>query len=83
MKNLGRDALPTVLDRRELLDCIECMRMGKWLEPPLPCEGLARSFRAAAHHSSARAMCCPVLRRGLLLLGMPGNPKRTPRVGVL
>ncbi|PLT16271.1 MULTISPECIES: phage portal protein [Ralstonia] len=42
-----------VLDRRELLDYIECMRMGKWFEPPLPWEGLARSFRAAAHHSSA------------------------------
>ncbi|HWV03531.1 phage portal protein [Ralstonia sp.] len=42
-----------VLDRRELLDYLECMRMGKWFEPPLPWEGLARSFRAAAHHSSA------------------------------
>ena len=42
-----------VLDRRELLDYLECMRMGKWFEPPLPWEGLAWSFRAAAHHSSA------------------------------
>ena len=42
-----------VLDRRELLDYLECMRMGKWFEPPLPWEGLAKSFRAAAHHSSA------------------------------
>jgi PBSX family phage portal protein len=42
-----------VLDRRELLDYVECMRMGKWFEPPLPWEGLAKSFRAAAHHSSA------------------------------
>jgi len=42
-----------VLDRRELLDYVECMRMGKWFEPPMPLDGLARSFRAAAHHSSA------------------------------
>ncbi len=42
-----------VLDRRELLEYLECMRMGKWFEPPLPWEGLAKSFRAAAHHSSA------------------------------
>ncbi|OCS48502.1 phage portal protein [Ralstonia pickettii] len=42
-----------VLDRRELLDYLECMRMGKWFEPPLPWDGLAKSFRAAAHHSSA------------------------------
>lgn len=42
-----------VLDRRELLDYVECMRMGKWFEPPIPWEGLARSFRATAHHSSA------------------------------
>ncbi|PRF87230.1 phage portal protein [Burkholderia multivorans] len=42
-----------VLDRRELLDYVECMRMGNWYEPPLPLDGLARSFRAAPHHSSA------------------------------
>lgn len=42
-----------VLDRRELLDYVECMRMGQWFEPPLPLDGLARSFRAAPHHSSA------------------------------
>jgi PBSX family phage portal protein len=42
-----------VLDRRELLEYVECMRMGKWYEPPLPLDGLARSFRAAPHHSSA------------------------------
>ena len=42
-----------VLDRRELLDYVECMRSGKWFEPPLPWDGLARSFRATAHHCSA------------------------------
>ncbi|MBW5284574.1 phage portal protein [Burkholderia gladioli] len=42
-----------VMDRRELLEYVECMRMGNWYEPPLPLDGLARSFRAAPHHSSA------------------------------
>ncbi len=42
-----------VMDRRELLEYVECMRMGNWYEPSLPLDGLARSFRAAPHHSSA------------------------------
>ena len=42
-----------VLDRRELLDYVECMRMGRWFEMPLSLDGLARMFRAAVHHSSA------------------------------
>ncbi|MGD7095883.1 phage portal protein [Ralstonia pseudosolanacearum] len=41
-----------VLDRRELLDYVECLNAGHWYEPPLPWDGLARSFRAAVHHSS-------------------------------
>lgn len=41
-----------MLDRRELLDYIECLQVGKWYEPPLSWDGLARSFRAAVHHSS-------------------------------
>ncbi|AOZ04556.1 phage portal protein [Cupriavidus malaysiensis] len=41
-----------VLDRRELLDYVECMCQDKWFEPPLPWDGLARSFRAAVHNSS-------------------------------
>ena len=41
-----------VLDRRELLDYIECMQVGKWYEPPMSWDGLARSFRAAVHHAS-------------------------------
>lgn len=42
-----------VLDRRELLDYVECTRMGKWFEPPISLDGLTRTFRAAVHHSSA------------------------------
>lgn len=42
-----------VLDRRELLDYIECWEVGgKYYEPPMSWDGLARSFRAAVHHSS-------------------------------
>lgn len=41
-----------VLDRRELLDYVECVVMDKWYEPPVSFDGLARTFRAAVHHSS-------------------------------
>ncbi|HGE6659329.1 TPA: phage portal protein [Serratia marcescens] len=41
-----------VLDKREILDYIECTTNGKWYEPPLSFDGLARSLRAAVHHSS-------------------------------
>ncbi|QNM96378.1 phage portal protein [Chitinimonas koreensis] len=44
----------SVLDRRQLLDYLECpLHMGRWYEPPLSWDGLARTFRAAVHHSSA------------------------------
>lgn len=46
------DPVP-VLDRRELLDYLECVRMENWYEPPISFDGLARTFRAAVHHSSA------------------------------
>lgn len=42
-----------VLDRRELLDYIECYRLGKWYEPPISFDGLAKAFRSSPHHSSA------------------------------
>lgn len=45
-----------VLDRREILDYAECLNMGRWYEPPISWEGLARSWRAAVHHSSAIAV---------------------------
>ncbi|MEL5679794.1 phage portal protein [Serratia nevei] len=45
------DPVP-VLDRRELLDYVECVRMDKWYEPPVSFDGLARTFRATVHHSS-------------------------------
>ncbi|HBE6456973.1 TPA: capsid portal protein, partial [Escherichia coli] len=45
------DPIP-VLDRRELLDYVECVQMDRWYEPPVSFDGLARTFRAAVHHSS-------------------------------
>lgn len=45
-----------VLDRREIMDYAECLNAGKWYEPPISWEGLARSWRAAVHHNSALAV---------------------------
>jgi PBSX family phage portal protein len=42
-----------VMDRRELLDYVECWMNGRWYEPPVSFEGLAKSFRASTHHSSS------------------------------
>jgi len=41
-----------VLDRRDILDYVECISNGKWFEPPVSFTGLAKSLRAAVHHSS-------------------------------
>ncbi|WP_459614345.1 phage portal protein [Bordetella sp. 2513F-2] len=46
------DPVP-VMDRREILDYIECLDNGRWYEPPISFHGLAKSFRASTHHSSA------------------------------
>ncbi|WP_295855128.1 phage portal protein [uncultured Xylophilus sp.] len=42
-----------VMDRRELLDYVECWSNGRWYEPPISLDGLAKSFRASTHHSSS------------------------------
>ncbi|GIX39058.1 MAG: portal protein [Silanimonas sp.] len=42
-----------VLDRRELLDYAESWFNGRWYEPPVSLDGLAKCFRASPHHSSA------------------------------
>ena len=41
-----------VLDRRDILDYVECIDNGQWYEPPVSFSGLAKSMRAAVHHSS-------------------------------
>lgn len=42
-----------VMDGRSMLDYIECWRNGRWYEPPVNLDGLAKAFRAGTHHSSA------------------------------
>ena len=42
-----------VLDACEILDYAEAWFNGRWYEPPVSLDGLAKSFRASAHHSSA------------------------------
>lgn len=42
-----------VLDKRDLMDYLECGRAGKWWEPPISMEGLAKSSRSSVHHASA------------------------------
>lgn len=46
------DPLP-VMSRAEILDYAECWINGEWYEPPVSMAGLAKSFRAGTHHSSA------------------------------
>lgn len=42
-----------VLDKREILDYLECWNNGRWYEPPITWDGLAKSFRSSVHHSTA------------------------------
>jgi PBSX family phage portal protein len=43
----------SVLDRSQIMDYIEAWSNGKWYEPPISFDGLAKSFRSSPHHSSA------------------------------
>lgn len=42
-----------VLDRREMLDYVECWLNGDWYDVPISFDGLAKMLRAGVHHSSA------------------------------
>jgi PBSX family phage portal protein len=42
-----------VLQRGDILDYIECWMNGRWYEPPVSWDGLAKSFRANPHHTSS------------------------------
>ena len=55
------DPMP-VLDRRELLDYIQCLDNGKWYEPPVSFDGLAKTFRSSPHHGS-----CIFVKRNILV----------------
>jgi len=54
-----------VLEGRQLNDMFECWHNGRWYEPPLPLDGLARAFRVSPHHSSAI-----MLKRNLLVASL-------------
>ncbi|MDZ4370107.1 MAG: phage portal protein [Phenylobacterium sp.] len=41
-----------VMDRREILDHLECWSNGRWYEPPISMNGLARALRVGSHHES-------------------------------
>ena len=51
-----------VLDRRELLDYIQCLDNGKWYDTPLSFDGLAKTFRSSPHHGS-----CIYVKRNILV----------------
>jgi capsid portal protein len=42
-----------VLEHGDILESAECWLNGKWYEPPISFTGLAKSFNASVHHSSA------------------------------
>ncbi len=62
MEAFGFGDPEAVLDRREILDFLECPDNGKWFEPPISLDGLAKSSRAAVHHASAM-----IVKRNILV----------------
>lgn len=56
------DPVP-VLDGREILDYLECWLNGRWYEPPLSLDGLAKSTRASVHLQSGLAFKRNMLSR--------------------
>ncbi|EBL8806880.1 capsid portal protein [Salmonella enterica] len=41
-----------VLDKRDILDYVECISNGKWYEPPVSFSGWQKACAQAVHHSS-------------------------------
>jgi PBSX family phage portal protein len=58
-----------VLSRATMLDMLECWDNGRWYEPPISLDGLARAFRASPHHSSAI-----ILKRNMLAASLDPTP---------
>ncbi|MYM70519.1 phage portal protein [Pseudoduganella sp. FT55W] len=46
------DPVP-VMDRSSILDYVQCTAYNDWYEPPVSFDGLAKTFHAGTHHSSA------------------------------
>jgi PBSX family phage portal protein len=61
-----------VLDKREILDYLECPLIGKWYEPPISMDGLAKSYRSAVHHASAL-----IVKRNVLVSTFTPHPLLT------
>lgn len=60
----------SVLDRRTLLDTVmQVYRNDRWYEPPISRDGLARSFNASPHHSSAI-----LLKRNIVVSELRATP---------
>ena len=58
-----------VLDRRQIMDMLEVWHNGRWYEPPVSLDGLARAYRVSPHHSSAI-----ILKRRLLVASFEPTP---------
>ncbi|MFC4256669.1 phage portal protein [Altererythrobacter xixiisoli] len=58
-----------VLSRATMMDMLECYDNGRWYEPPLSRDGLARAFKASPHHSSAI-----ILKRNMLAASFVPSP---------
>lgn len=61
-----------VLNRRELLEHLECWHNGRYYDPPVSLAGLARAFRVSPHHSSAI-----IIKRNLLAATFEPTPYLT------
>lgn len=72
-----------VLDRRDILDYVECINNGKWYEPPVNFSGLAKSLRAAVHHSSPIYVKRNILSsNGSLLMQVHQEPRAAPALAL-
>lgn len=58
-----------VNSRATMLDMLECYHNQRWYEPPISLDGLARTFRASPHHSSAI-----ILKRNMLAASLEPTP---------
>ena len=58
-----------VNSRATMLDMLECLHNHRWYEPPISLDGLARSYRASPHHSSAI-----ILKRNMLAASLEPTP---------
>lgn len=56
----------SVLERRQLIDMMETWNNGRWWEPPVPLDALARAYGVSPHHSSAIRLKINLMRASLI-----------------